>query len=489
MKALILNAVVSNRPVDCQLDELTTQYLDEGFDDASWVESLCELAVERKSDQTEEQASPPATLSTLEQAKLACEKNDFVSAMPLLLKCDPSVQVLRQVLSCAYELNDLDTTVQAIDFIDATSQDVRDEAFAMRSVSQWYETLCKESGLGRESTSDAEHSATLPTNWHGWLERLNNSNDWPEALEVLQGSMASWDVANYRKDAASRQLLTECLTASRSQTAEATLRLATPHLLSGFIPDGQPDREFKELYLSFALLLSLDDEIGTDDLTALATLTEAILESDPVAGTSKNEFADLMEMLETAWARIESSRHLDWTLTILDLLIAFNVSNRTPVDGFVNATVGSFRKWNGRVRLDQWDFLQQLFEELGQPELIEGLRPEESADSETSEFDATSLSGKSIAIYTLTERIGRQAEQMICKRFEGVKVHLLHVKASTDRLVQLSQSADIFIVNTWDAKHAATGAIKQNRSKEQITLMPESKSAGGIFRVLVNNPT
>jgi hypothetical protein len=257
-----------------------------------------------------------------------------------------------------------------------------------------------------------------------------------------------------------------------------------PHLLSGFIPDGQPIREFKELYLRFALLLSLDDEIGTDDLTALATLTEAILESDPVAGTDKNEFADLMEMLETAWARIESSRHLDWTLTILDLLIAFNVSNRTTVDGFINAMVGSFRKWNGRVRLDQWDFLHQLFEELGQSELITGLRPEQSEDNETDEFDSASLSGKSIAIYTLTERIGRQAEQMICKRFEGVKVHLLHVKASTDRLVQLSQSADIFIVNTWDAKHAATGAIKQNRSKEQVTLMPESKSAGGILRCL-----
>jgi len=87
----------------------------------------------------------------------------------------------------------------------------------------------------------------------------------------------------------------------------------------------------------------------------------------------------------------------------------------------------------------------------------------------------------------LTERIGRQAEQMICKRFEGIKVHLLHVKASTDRLVQLSQSADIFIVNTWDAKHAATGAIKQNRDKEQTTLIPKSKSAGGLIQCLTQH--
>ena len=482
LKALILSAVASGQPTN----ELKKQYFDEGFDDASWIESICELAVEQKSAQPEEQASQTATLSTLDQAKLACEKNDFISAMPLLLKCPPSVQVLRQILACAFELNDLDSTSQAIEFVDAASQEIRDDALAMRSASQWYETLCKETGLGQqESDADAEHIAALPANWHQWLERLNDSTDWPEAIEILQSGMASWDVVTYRQDAASRQLLADCLTASRSQASEATLRLAMPHLLSGFIPDGRSIREFKELYLSFALLLSLDDEIGTDDLTALATLTEAILESDPAAGTEKNEFADLMEMLETAWARIESSRHLDWTLTILDLLIAFNVSNRTPVDGFINAMVGSFRKWNGRVRLDQWDFLQQLFEELGQSELLTDIQPAESQEAQSDEFDAQSLAGKWIAIYTLTERIGRQAQQMIQKRFEGVKVHLLHVKASTDRLVQLAQSADIFIVNTWDAKHAATGAIKQNRGKEKMTLMPESKSAGSLFRSLI----
>ena len=484
LKTLILHAATSARSPDGQLEELKKQYLDAGLDNANWVESLCDLAVERTPDRAEEQASTPTTLSTLDQAKLACEQNDFLSAIPLLLKCDPSVQVLRQILSCAFEINDLDLTVQAIEYVDTASEEIRDEAFAMRSASRWYETLCKETGLGQESTSDAEQTATLPINWHGWLERLNTSSDWPEALEILQGSMASWNVADYREDTDSRKLLAESLAASRSQASDASLRLAMPHFLQGFIPEGQPIREFKELYLSLALLLSLDDEIGTDDLTALATLTEAILESDPVAGTSKDEFAELMEMLETAWGRVESSRHLDWTLTILDLLIAFNVSNRTPVDGFINGIVGSFRKWNGRVRIDQWDFLHQLFEELGQPELITGLRPEESDDSETSEFDAASLSGKSIAIYTLTERIGRQAEQMICKRFEGVKVHLLHVKGSTDRLVQLSQSADIFIVNTWDAKHAATGAIKQNRSREKVTLLPESKSAGSLLRCL-----
>ena len=493
-KILILQVITSANPNADRLRELKQQYKSSGGDNEQWIDALCQSSTGLQGEQFNEQqpaASPSATeLSVTELAKLACEQNDFALAMSLLLDCAPSVPVLRQILSCAFELNNLNSTVQAIEFVDAAPEAVRDEALAMRSASQWYETLCEETGIGKtQAESGQQKSSFVPTKWHQWIEQLNASADWPEAMEVLQTGMASWDLATYLDDVSARQKLASALTASRSQSSEATLRLATPHLLSAFIPDGQPIREFKELYLSFALLLSLDDEIGKDDLTALATLTEAILDSDPVAAGAKNEFADLMDMLETAWARIESSRHLDWTLTILDLLIAFNVSNRTSIDGFINALVDSFRKWSGRVRIDQWDFLEQLFEELGQTALITGLRPEEAEGTETVEFDATALAGKSIAIYTLTERIGRQAQQMISKRFEGVKVHLLHVKASTDRLVQLAQSADIFIVNTWDAKHAATGAIKQNRNKEQITLMPRSKSAGSIFRQLLHSAT
>ena len=482
LKACILNAATADSS-NGRLEELETQYRDGDFDNSEWVESIGRIANREKAAKQSQSSdtAPSTSTSVVDQTKRSCEQNDFLSAMPLLLQCESSVEVIRQLLMCAFELNELESTSQAIEFVRGAPQTQRDEALAMRTAAQWYETLCNEVGLGQQEIASDEN-ANLPTNWHQWLAQLNASNDWPEANEILQLGMTSWDVESYRTNATELQALLETLAASRSQLAEASLRLAMPHLLSAFIPVSKSIREFKPLYLNFALMLSLDDGIGTDDLTALATLTEAILESDPVASESKNEFAELMEVLETAWNRVESSRHLDWTLTILDLLIAFNVSNRTPTDGFINAIVASFRKWNTRVRLDQWDFLHQLFGELGQSDLLTGIQPEDTAEAATDTFDAKSLAGKSIAIYTLTERIGRQAEQMIHERFEDVKVHLIHVKASTDRLVQLSQSADIFIVNTWDAKHAATGAIKQNRSKEKTTLMPESKSAGSLFR-------
>ncbi|EAQ80576.1 hypothetical protein DSM3645_14560 [Blastopirellula marina DSM 3645] len=481
LKALILNAASDLDRGDDRLKHLTNQYRDGEFDNVGWVEAICEFAGANNASQ----APLVGFSSILDKAKHACECNDFHSAIPLLLQCEPSIDVLRQLLICAFELNDLELTSQTLDYFHNAPRDLQDRALAMRSAGQWYQTLCKETGLLHKATTGYSADVALPTNWHLWLNRLNQDDEWQEAIEVLQFGMNAWDVEIYRDDATQRQMFAEAQTGSRSETAEAALRFAMPHLLTAFIPEGQFIREFKSLYLNFALMLSLDDEIGKDDLTALATLTEAILESDPVASSAKNEFQDLLEILETAWSRVQSSHYLDWTLTILDLLIAFNVNHRTPIDGYLNCIISSFRQWSGRVRLDQWDFLHQLFEELGQQARLTNLKPEKSQGTDSGEVNVLSLAGKSVAIYTLTERIGRQAEQMIRNRFEGVKVHLLHTKASTDRLIQLSQSADIFIINTWDSKHAATGAIKQNRGNEKTTLIPEGKSAGSLVRSLV----
>ena len=67
---------------------------------------------------------------------------------------------------------------------------------------------------------------------------------------------------------------------------------------------------------------------------------------------------------------------------------------------------------------------------------------------------------------------------------DGIKLQYLHDKILTDRMKSLAQSADIFIVNTWDAKHAATNGIKNNRPENTVTLEPEGKSASSLLRCL-----
>jgi hypothetical protein len=257
-------------------------------------------------------------------------------------------------------------------------------------------------------------------------------------------------------------------------------------LLAHFLPDDEPVRECKPIYLNLAFVLALDDAIGADDLTAIATLAEAILECAPAssAHSGSNEFQELVETLEAAWNHVAAPRHIDWALHVLDLLIAFNVRQHAVIDGFVHQIINGFREWSRRIRTDQWDLLETLLADLDQTGLLVGLRQRDGVSAEQAPMLLGRLSGQSIAIYTLTERIGRRAAAVINGRFEGVRVHLVHDKASTDRLEQLARNADIFIVNTWDAKHAATNAIQANRSRDSVTLIPKSKSAGSLVREL-----
>ena len=195
-----------------------------------------------------------------------------------------------------------------------------------------------------------------------------------------------------------------------------------------------------------------------------------------------NEFNDLLETLEAAWAHIAAPKYVDWALHILDILIAFNVAQHAPVDRFLFQIGNRFREWTRRIRVDQWHFLDQLAKDLGQSQWLADILPiaDDLQSTPRSRFER--LKGQTVAIYTLTERLGRRAAEVLTGRFEGVKISLIHDKKSSDRLVQLARNADIFVVNTWDATHAATNAIQANRPKTCITLFPQSKSAGSLVR-------
>jgi hypothetical protein len=119
-------------------------------------------------------------------------------------------------------------------------------------------------------------------------------------------------------------------------------------------------------------------------------------------------------------------------------------------------------------------------------ELVGGIRPEPEETTKDTILDIRGvLAGKSIAVYSLTERIARRFGQLAEQAFDGIKIHYVHDKSLTDRMKSLAQSADIFIINTWDAKHAATIGIKQNRLSSMVILEPPSKTPNSLLTALM----
>ena len=149
-----------------------------------------------------------------------------------------------------------------------------------------------------------------------------------------------------------------------------------------------------------------------------------------------------------------------------------------------NGIIDAIRSWPRRVQLEQWQLLELLAADLNLQDLLEGVLPSKEEQSVDAVDISQTLSGKSVAIYSITERIAKRAQQLVQQTFDNVTIHLLHDKCCTDRMKSLAQSVEIFLVNTWDAKHAATNGIKKNRQQEMITLGPSSKSASAMLEAL-----
>jgi hypothetical protein len=420
--------------------------------------------------------------SVVEQARQALSSDNFDAAFESLLQCEPTVDVIRQLISCADEINTLTATRRAVAFVETASPEIRSEALSRRTIARAWEHLAQ---LATDDRTPSE-SIEIPDSWIAWLHQLNTAGPWPHAVAIAQTGRLEWPIAPLRSDPSLIDQIADQLIAFRTADATAIVRTILPDLIGSFLPNDGVIREFKPIYMSLIYLLALDDAIGGDDLTAIATLAEGVLESAPSTSgpAESNEYVELLEAIETAWSQVRAFRYLDWPLNILDLLIAFNVRKHAPLDRFLLMIIEDFRNWSRRVSEDQWHLLELLVSDLNQSECLHNLRAVDQTHQAFTPVTTNRLEGKTVAIYTLSERIGQRAAQMIKDVYKGVKVHLLHDKGGSDRLIQLSKSVDIMIINSWDAKHAATGAIQANRSNSLATLFSPGKSAANIVNVL-----
>ena len=78
------------------------------------------------------------------------------------------------------------------------------------------------------------------------------------------------------------------------------------------------------------------------------------------------------------------------------------------------------------------------------------------------------LQGKTVALYTLTDSAARQAKSAIESLVPNVSVELSADHVCTSRLQNLAHKADLFVVATSSAKHAATDCIMRHRGKAPL---------------------
>lgn len=459
-----------NRPLAEQL--LAEKVVDS---DRPWCESLLSHL-----EDTTPTAIVAEAASSFDLAEIRYTEGNFDESFALYLAQSPTHRSVCRVLELAVEIDSTNAACKAIQYLESADDDIRGKVIGRRVCDGQIETLTNL--LGQSETGAPEPISSLVE----WFECLDAASGTSNLIEVLNYGIAGWSTAAdfSAADAA------DCLQQSRTGKAAETLRNSVPLLIRTFLPDREAKRDNKPIYNALIELLIYDEAIGSDDLTAIELLVEAILTSAPSHDSGNNDFTFAADITKHLWETVAAPRHLDWVLSMLDLLIDTGTQVHTNLAPLMVAIIESIRPWARRVTADQWSLFGLLASDLGLSELLEGIQPEPKANTEAATTAYRhALQGKSIAIYSLTERIARRFGQLAEQSFEGIKIHYIHDKALTDRMKCLAQSADIFIVNTWDAKHAATIGIKDNRPIGTKTLEPLGKSSNRLLEILCQSLT
>lgn len=149
------------------------------------------------------------------------------------------------------------------------------------------------------------------------------------------------------------------------------------------------------------------------------------------------------------------------------------------------AVATTLRHYANRIDEIQWRLFSGLVQDLN----LEASFPDFPPDQETTgenDYEAEisplqKLKNKSILIYTLTEPVAQRAKAMLESACTEIKVHLSHAKGGNEQLKTWILNADLVVMVTASAKHAATYFIEDHCSEDKL-LRVNTKGSASLMR-------
>jgi hypothetical protein len=222
-------------------------------------------------------------------------------------------------------------------------------------------------------------------------------------------------------------------------------------------------------------VLALSSRSGKDVRSWSLTLVEDALD----AGMSPDDRSQLLELCEILVSEQLSASSIAWSTDLLGLLIdGLAASETESLSQLMRDTFDALRQVRSALQRSDLEAVEGLAEQLGLP-----VPPDLSSERVDPDAPDTlaCYAGKRVLIYSLRERSARQAAVRL-RRVPDVDVVLSHDHAGTTQLAGAVQGADVVVIVTAAAKHAATGFIEERVTGDLIRV--NSAGASALVREL-----
>jgi hypothetical protein len=415
-------------------------------------------------------APPPSTPepSTIEDVRTAYAAGDVDLAFRMAMSLAPSFARTGLLLRCAWEMGTLTAATTALNAVAALPASDRERIDGNPTLRRIRDGL-KENG-------SIERDAPIPVSWPQWLLRLNGQDVWRAAVTVAEKGAREWNAADFAQDADAIQTVADRLLQERPSWAKAVLLDSLPHLLA-FLGRHGSDTRFRPLYDSLFLLLAADQDVSIPQLEGLLAVIEARLNFGLSAADYNESLTLLADSLKNAATPAVAAIALD----AIEILIHTASPMPEQRSAFVGTTAALFQRWSRWITPAQWLLLQELSGEFDLPLTI----PQELLVERAEEDEWAELNGKTICLYSLNEAALRRATAVIARLSPAASTRTFHdIAGGSNALKTAARAADIFVIATGAATHAATIFIDSHRPAKATTLRTTGKGSSSLLETL-----
>jgi hypothetical protein len=415
----------------------------------------------------------PAQPTLLGDARAAFAEADVDRAYQLAIELPMSFDRCALLLRCAQDMGSLAVAQVALASLEPLSAEDRSRLSRHTGLSRIHDSLVE-----LIARAEAPAKLPIPSTWQMWLERLANTEPWRGAVSFAETAAREWSVEDFLRDDEAVGETAALLLADRPEWGQTALRDALPFFLEFCLSAGV-DARLKSIYESLFLLMALDSQVSLPQVGSLARVAAARFQ----LGVSNSDYVEILQQLAAAIQAVDSPAVADIALEALESIINTACPDVHQRQQFAFQVIALFHRWHTRLDAAQFAVLRNISRDLGTLDALQTQGSEIPPTGAISEW--APLSGKRIALYSLQESALRRAVQVVTELCPGARVDTFddHVGGSS-ALRKASVAADVFVIATGAAKHAATTFIEARRPKGAITLYARGQGSTSLLHAL-----
>ena len=306
--------------------------------------------------------------------------------------------------------------------------------------------------------------------WNAFFEYFYSNPTW-EFTEVAGTAVCEWPLSPFINQSEEISKLVEHI--EKGPENEEFIR-TLPFLLDWLSAVKDVDTiAIQPVKLSLVEYLSLHDRTNSG-LSMLGGIShELIVEGfgDP------DKYKMFLECLGMRWDISKSVNNINWATDLIEDLI--DNPDQTQNTVLVEKIFRSFNDFWPRITPSVRNLIYQLAGEH-----VYNLTSSLPSQSEETTGDTENQSARTdkICMYSLTDKALNRAKRVLQQAWPSLTIETISGKVASDRIKNLSKTADLMIVGIGSAQHAATNCIKDSRPKDKKTIKISGKGSAAFIQ-------